>query len=133
LSIHSQTAEQVQELKKQGFRFKELKKLSYKIREIAAAHNIYENFITDIDKQYDDKPGFESEVEKLKSEILKNERDTTFYATTTTFLNSVIIQQQQYIIQLALIKATQIMVRVLLPESTVEILNSAKRSTRRIE
>ncbi|MFZ0514862.1 MAG: hypothetical protein WAM14_24885, partial [Candidatus Nitrosopolaris sp.] len=69
-------------------------------------------------------------MEKLKSEILKNERDTTFYATTTTFLNSVIIQQQQYIIQLALIKAIQIMVRVLLPESTVEILNSEK-STRR--
>ena len=52
------------------------------------AHNIYENltvkkFITDIDKQYDYKPGFESEVEKLKFEILKNERDTTFYATLT--------------------------------------------------
>jgi phenylalanyl-tRNA synthetase alpha subunit len=105
VSIHSQTAEQAQELKKQGFSFKDLKKLSYKIKEIAAANNIHENlavkkFITDIDQQYDNKLGFESEVEKLKSQILKNESDRTLYATATAFLNSVIIQQQHYIIQL---------------------------------
>jgi hypothetical protein len=105
VSIHSQTAEQAQELKKQGFSFKELKKISYKIKEIAAAHNIHENsavkkFIDDTVKQYDDKLGFESEVEKLKSEILKNERERTFYATGAAYLNSAIIQQQHYIIQL---------------------------------
>jgi hypothetical protein len=57
------------------------------------------NFIADIDQQYDDKLGFELKVENLKSEILKNERDRLSYAIATTFLNSAIIQQQQYIIQ----------------------------------
>ena len=38
-------------------------------------------------------------MENLKSEILKNERDRHFYAIATTFLNSAIIQQLEYIIQ----------------------------------
>ena len=48
---------------------------------------------------YDDKLGFESKVESLKSDILKNERDRQLYAIAFTFLNSAIIQQQHYIIQ----------------------------------
>ncbi|MGB8938262.1 MAG: hypothetical protein WCC17_24485 [Candidatus Nitrosopolaris sp.] len=160
VSFQSQTTEQVQELKKQGFGFKELKQLSRTIKEIAAANNIHEilavkKFIADIDQQYDDKVGFESKVETLKSDILKNERDRQ---TASAFLNSAIIQQQQYIIQqheqikkitglgefgpliraakgenvpvpelkFALVKAIEIIVRVLPIDSTVNVLNSAK-------
>ena len=163
VSFQSQTAEQVQELKKQGFGFKELKQLSRTIKEIAAANNIHETlavkkFIADIDQQYDDKVGFESKVETLKSEILKNERDRQLYATASAFLNSAIIQQHEYIIQqheqikkitglgefgpliraakgenvpvpelkFALVKAIEIIVRVLPIDSTVNVLNSAK-------
>jgi hypothetical protein len=103
-STNSQTIERVQELKKKGFGFKELKQLSYTIKEIAAANNIPESlaikkFIADIDQQYDYKLGFELKVENLKSEILKNERDRQSYTIATTSLNSAIIQQQQYITQ----------------------------------
>jgi hypothetical protein len=45
--------------------------------------------------------GFESKMQNLHSEFLKNERERNSYAIATTFLNSGIIQQQQYIIQLA--------------------------------
>jgi hypothetical protein len=45
------------------------------------------------------KLGFESKVENMKSEIFKNERDRHSYAIATTFLNSAIIQQHNYIIQ----------------------------------
>lgn len=60
LSIHNQTAEQIQELKKQGFTFKDLKQLSHAINEIATANNLPEilavkKFISDIEQQYDDK------------------------------------------------------------------------------
>jgi hypothetical protein len=104
VSIHSQTAAQVQELKSKGFGFKELKQLLYTIKEIATANNIYESmavkkFITDINQQYDAKHGFESKLENLRSEILKNERERQTYAKATTILNSAIIQQHQYIIQ----------------------------------
>lgn len=115
-------------------------------------------FIADIDQQYDDKVGFESKVETLKSEILKNERDRQLYATASAFLNSGIIQQQEYIIQqheqikkitglgefgpliraakgenvpvpelkFVLVKAIEIIVRVLPIDNTVNVLNSAK-------
>ena len=101
VSFQSQTTEQVQELKKQGFGFKALKAVITNDQEIAAANNIHEilavkKFIADIDQQYDDKLGFESKVETLKSDILKNERDRQI---ASTFLNSAIIQQQHYIIQ----------------------------------
>ena len=103
-SSNSQAIKQVQELIKQGFGFRELKQLSHTIKEIATANSIPEKavkkFITDIEQQYDDKLGFERKVEKLKSEILKNERERTLYATGAAYLNSAIIQQQHYIIQL---------------------------------
>jgi hypothetical protein len=165
VSIHSQTAEQVQELKKQGFSFKDLKQLSHTIKEIANANSILETlavkkFITDIEQQYDDKLGFETKIEKLKYEISDIERDKQIYAMVTTFFNSVTIQQMQYIIQLyeqikkitssvefgpliraangdnvpvpelklSLIKAIETVVHVLPPDSTVGILNSAKKA-----
>ncbi|HXX98842.1 MAG TPA: hypothetical protein VEL11_17235 [Candidatus Bathyarchaeia archaeon] len=165
VSIHSQTAKQVQELKQQGFGFKDIKQLSHTIKEIATANSIPEifavkKFITDIEQQYDDKLGFESKVENLKSEISKIERDKRIYDMVTTFFNSVTIQQLQYIIQLSeqikkitglvefgpltraangenvafpelkisLIKAIETVVRVLPPDSTVKILNSAKKA-----
>lgn len=154
-STNSQTIEQVQELKKKGFGFKELKQLSYTIKEIAAANNIPESlavkkFIADIDQQYDDKLGFELKVENLKSEILKNERDRQSYPIATTSLNSAIIQQQQYITQqneqikniavlgefgplnelkFALVRAIEVMLGELGPTiqpDLIEVLNSAK-------
>jgi uncharacterized protein (UPF0335 family) len=98
-SINSQTIEQVQELKNKGFGFKELKQLLYTVKEIATANNIHENlavkkFIADIHEQYDNKLGFESKMQNLQSEILKNERNRNSYAIATTSLNSGIVQQQ---------------------------------------
>lgn len=147
VSIHSQTAEQVQELKKQGFSFKDLKQLSHTIKEIANANSILENlavkkFITDIEHQYDDKLGFEPKIEKLKYEISNIERDKQIYAMVYEQIKKFagLVEFGPLIsavngenvpfpeLKLSLIKAIETVVHVLPLDSTVEILNSAKKA-----
>ncbi|HET7285103.1 MAG TPA: hypothetical protein VFI70_10495 [Nitrososphaeraceae archaeon] len=62
------------ELQAMGFGIKELKLLCNIIQEIADANNIppdqaQQKFYKDIEEQYDDKLGFESQLNKLRSEI----------------------------------------------------------------
>ncbi|HYA82511.1 MAG TPA: hypothetical protein VEH06_03545, partial [Candidatus Bathyarchaeia archaeon] len=125
VSIHRQTVVQVQELKNQGFSFKDLKQLSHTIKEIANANSILEifavkKFITDIEQQYDDKLGFESKIEKLKYEISYIERDKQMRGNR----ENVPLPE----LKLSLIKAIETVVRVLPRDNTVEILNSAKKA-----
>jgi hypothetical protein len=65
-------------LESMGFRLKELKRLRRTIREIADANEMppdkaFEKFIADIEEQYDEKLGFESKLENLKSQIRKQQ------------------------------------------------------------
>jgi hypothetical protein len=62
------------ELQNMGFGLKELKLLRNTINEIAYANNIpadqaQQKFYKDIEEQYDDKLGFELQLNKLRSEI----------------------------------------------------------------
>jgi len=81
-SIHRQKLLVYKQLRDMGFGFKELKLLSYTIREISAENKIDDKlavpkFFDDIGKNYDNKLGYDSKVEGLKSEIegLKSEID----------------------------------------------------------
>jgi hypothetical protein len=63
-----------EELKSMGFGLKELKLLHNTINETAEANKIpadqaQQKFYKDIEEQYDDKLGFESQLNKLRSEI----------------------------------------------------------------
>jgi hypothetical protein len=58
-----------------GFGLKELKQLWHIINEIAEANNIgsedaVQKFFTDVEEQYDDKLGFESKLDKLRSDVI---------------------------------------------------------------
>lgn len=62
------------ELQAMGFGIKELKLLHNTILEIADANNIppdqaQQKFYKGVEEQYDDKLGFESQLDKLRSEI----------------------------------------------------------------
>ena len=76
------------ELRAMGFGIKELKLLRNTIKEIADANNIspdqaYQKFYKDIEEQYDDKLGFESQLNKLRSEIATVSNNLTFLRTAT--------------------------------------------------
>jgi predicted nucleic acid-binding Zn-ribbon protein len=76
------------ELQAMGFGIKELKLLRNTIKEIADANNIppdqaYQKFHKDIEEQYDDKLGFESQLNKLRSEIATVSNNLTFLRTAT--------------------------------------------------
>jgi hypothetical protein len=63
------------ELEQMGFGLKELKLLWHTITEIAEANNIssddaVQKFFKDIEEQYDDKLGFESKLDKLRSDAV---------------------------------------------------------------
>ena len=77
------------ELQAMGFGIKELKLLRSTIREIADANNnippdqAQQKFYKDIEEQYDDKLGFESQLNKLRSEIATVSNNLTFLRTAT--------------------------------------------------
>jgi predicted nucleic acid-binding Zn-ribbon protein len=76
------------ELQAMGFGIKELKLLRNTIKEIADANNIppdqaQQKFYKDIEEQYDDKLGFESQLNKLRSEIATVSTNLTFLRTAT--------------------------------------------------
>ena len=63
------------ELEQMGFGLKELKLLWHTINEIAEANNIssenaVQKFFKDVEEQYDDKLGFESKLDKLRSDAV---------------------------------------------------------------
>lgn len=69
-----------------GFGIKELKLLPNTIREIADENNIppdqaQQKFYKGIEEQYDDKLGFESQLDKLRSEIATASTNLTFLRT----------------------------------------------------
>ena len=71
---HRQTINTFNELHDNGFGLKELKQLSNTIMESALANHLsvkdsVKLFFVDLDKQYDNKLGFEKKVEELKSQI----------------------------------------------------------------
>src|ERR1041385_3221967 len=76
------------ELQAMGFGIKELKLLRNTIKEIADANNIppdqaQQKFYKDKEEQYDDKLGFESQLNKLRSEIATVSNNLTFLRTAT--------------------------------------------------
>jgi hypothetical protein len=101
-----------------GMGIKQLKLLLHTVTEIATANNISEDkatekFFSDVQKQYDDKLGFELELQNLKSEVQKNENMQLELANKTAALNSSILKQIDEIQQvsgivefLPLVKAT---------------------------
>ncbi len=78
--FHRQTLSVYNELEAIGFGLKELKLIWSTINEIAAANNIsvhiaVQKFIQDIEKQYDDKLGFESKIENSRDEFNRLNRE----------------------------------------------------------
>src|SRR6478672_8589422 len=77
------------ELQSMGFGIKELKLLRNTIKEIADANNnippdqAQKKFYKDIEEQYDDKLSFESQLNKLRSEIATVSNNLTFLRTAT--------------------------------------------------
>nr|MDQ6866558.1 hypothetical protein [Thermoproteota archaeon] len=81
-SIHQQKLSVYEQLRGMGFGLKELKQLFYTIREVSAENKIsdeqaVQKFFGDIEKNYDNKLGYESKLVGLKSEIegIKSEID----------------------------------------------------------
>ena len=81
-SIHRQKLSESEQLRNMGFGLRELKLLSNTIREVSAENKIsdelaVQKFFGDIEKNYDNKLGYESKLVGLKSEIegLKSEID----------------------------------------------------------
>jgi hypothetical protein len=117
-SAHSYSISIYKDLEKMGMGIKQLKLLLNTITEIATAYNLSqrqaaEKFFYDVQKQYDDKLGFESELQNLTSEIQKSERKQLELINKTTELNSTMLKQLDEIQQvssivefLPLVKAT---------------------------
>lgn len=76
VDVNNQTISKYQDLEAMGFGLHELSFLSSTVNEIAFANDIpakkaVKKFLTDIEEQYDKKLGFESKIEKLKTEANK--------------------------------------------------------------
>jgi hypothetical protein len=74
LNFNRQKLSVSDELEQMGFGLKELKLLWHTINEISEANNItsedtVQKFFKDVEEQYDDKLGFESKLDKLRSEL----------------------------------------------------------------
>ena len=103
---HSYSISIYRELEMMGMGIKHLKLLRHTIAEIATANNISqdkatEKFLSDVQKQYDDKLGFELELQNLKSEVQKSERTQLELNNKAAALNSIILQQFDHIQQVA--------------------------------
>jgi predicted nucleic acid-binding Zn-ribbon protein len=75
IASHRQTLAVYYELEQMSFGLKELKLLRHTVVEIAKANNLsskeaLQKFIKDVEEQYDDKLGFESKLDKLRSDIV---------------------------------------------------------------
>jgi predicted nucleic acid-binding Zn-ribbon protein len=75
IASHRQTLAVYYELEQMSFGLKELKLLRHTVVEIAKANNIsskqaLQKFIKDVEEQYDDKLGFESKLDKLRSDFV---------------------------------------------------------------
>ncbi|MGC2571112.1 MAG: hypothetical protein WA364_06330, partial [Candidatus Nitrosopolaris sp.] len=115
---HNYSISLSRELEKMGMGIKQLKLLLHTVTEIASANNISEDkatekFFSDVQKQYDDKLGFELELQNLKSEVQKSENMQLELTNKTAALNSSILKQIDEIQQvsgivefLPLVKAT---------------------------
>ena len=79
-STHRQKELLFRQLQDMGFGLKELKLLFYTVKEVAAENKIPEDkavqrFLEDIEKNYDNKLGYDSTLERLKTEIEKANRE----------------------------------------------------------
>jgi predicted nucleic acid-binding Zn-ribbon protein len=75
VNSHRQRSSVYDELEQMGFGLKELKLLWHTITEIAEANNIssedaVHKFFKDVEEQYDDKLGFESKLDRLRSDAV---------------------------------------------------------------
>jgi hypothetical protein len=89
--VHNYRISIYREIEKMGMGIKRLKILLYTVREIATANNISEDnstekFFSDVQKHYDDKLGFELELQNLKSEVQKSENMQLELTNKTSFL-----------------------------------------------
>jgi hypothetical protein len=103
---HSYSISIYRELEKMGMGIKQLKFLMNIVTEIATANNISqdkatEKFFSDVQKQYDDKLGFELEVQNLKSEVQKRERMQLELNDKAAALNYIILKQSDQIQQVS--------------------------------
>jgi len=91
VNSHRQRISVYDELEQLGFGLKELKLLWHTINEIAEANNIssedpVQKFFKDVEEQYDDKLGFESKLDKLRS-------DAVYYNQEIDSLRSTLLTQ----------------------------------------
>jgi hypothetical protein len=75
INSHRQTLSVYDQLEQIGFGLKELKLLMHTISEIAVANSISrdhaaQKFFKDVEEHYDDKLGFESKLDKLRSDVI---------------------------------------------------------------
>jgi hypothetical protein len=75
VNFYRQRISVYEKLEQMGFGLKELKLLWHTITEIAEANNIsdedaVQKFFKDVEEQYDDKLGFESKLDKLRSDVV---------------------------------------------------------------
>ena len=96
IDVHSLTISRYKELEDMGFGYKVQKLLRHRVREIGFANQMHPDeavgkFLRDLEEQYDDKLGFESKLNNLKSEIQKNEQMQLQLGLATGMLNSIII------------------------------------------
>ena len=75
VNFYRQRISAYEKLEQMGFGLKELKLLWHTITEIAEANNIsdedaVQKFFKDVEEQYDDKLGFESKLDKLRSDVV---------------------------------------------------------------
>lgn len=117
VNSHRQRISVYDELEQMGFGLKELKLLWHTITEIAEANNIssdgaVQKFFKDIEEQYDNKLGFESKLDKLRSDAVyfNHELDTLRSTLSTQPLVGPALQRlfengikEQDIIELAII------------------------------
>jgi hypothetical protein len=80
INSHHQKLSVYAELEQMGFGLKELKLLWHTINEIAEANNIscedaVQKFFKDVEEQYDDKLGFESKLDRLRSDAVYFNRE----------------------------------------------------------
>ena len=114
-STHRQKELLFRQLQDMGFGLKELKLLFYTIKEVASENKMHEDqavqkFLEDIQKNYDSKLGYDSTLERLKSEIEKTNSELNA-ARSKLSLNKGVAQVLTGLLQIGV--------------STQEILNMA--------
>lgn len=93
-TIHRQKLSVYEQLRDMGFGLKELKLLFNTITEVSAENKISDNlagqkFFNDIEKNYDNRLGYDSKVEALKSDIDKQNKELSVLRTALASKNKV--------------------------------------------